>query len=466
MSTPSTSPSVDPQLTARLAQAVQDQADQVLADLVELARIPSISLPAFDPQPVHRSAEAVARLLQAAGMSTDVVCADGLPAVIGHLPGPPGAPTVLLYAHHDVQPPGSSQDWLSPPFQPERRGERLYGRGVADDKAGVMVHIAALRAHQQVCGGVPVSVTVLVEGEEEAGSQSLSRLLDRHHQRLDCDVLVLADSVNWAVGVPALTTTLRGSVRLTVTVRTLRHSVHSGMYGGPAPDALTAMCRLVASCHRPDGQVAVPGLVGWDAGGPPYPEADFRADAGLLDGVTVTGTGSLTSRLWTQPTVTVIGIDAPPVDEAANVLQPACRAKLSVRLAPSQDPDEAARAVAAHLQAHAPWGAQVEVVAEDQSAGFQAPTEGPYPAAAREALAQAWGRPAVQVGIGGSIPFIAEFCSRFPSAAVLVTGVEDPDTRAHGANESLHLAEFRRACLAETLFLQHCATARSGDGRG
>ena len=275
-------------------------------------RIPSISVGEADQTWVDRSADAVAGLLRAAGLETDIVVEGGRPAVIGHLAGPEGSPHVVLYAHHDVQPIGDETHWTSPPFEPQERDGRLYGRGAADDKAGVMAHIAAIRAHD---GAPPVSVTIFVEGEEEDGSPSLAAILERHRDRLAGDVLVLADSLNWAVGQPALTTSLRGLVECFLDVPTLDHPVHSGMYGGAVPDALMVLFRLLASMHDAAGEVIVAGLHAGDAADLDYPESQLRADAGVLDGVELIGTGSLTSRLWTQPTVTVTGIDV-PVDRA------------------------------------------------------------------------------------------------------------------------------------------------------
>ncbi len=425
----------------------------ILDDLQALARIPSVSLPAFDPAHVEASAQAVAQLLQDEGADVRIVRAGGHPAVIGRVAGPPGTPTVLLYAHHDVQPPGDEADWDSPVFTPTRRGDRLYGRGVADDKAGIMAHIAALRAHD---GKPPCNVVIFVEGEEEAGSASLPQLLAEHADALACDALVIADSANWDIGTPALTTQLRGNLRVVVTLRALDHGVHSGMFGGVAPDAITSMCRLLATLHEDNGSVAVAGLISRDDTTIDYPPERIRTEAGLLEGVELLGEGSLTSRLWTKPSITVIGIDAPSVAEGANVLTATCRAKVSMRIAPEEDPATALRALTEHLRANAPWGVHVEVALSDSGAGFTTATQGPYVDAARDSFADAWGVPPVDVGIGGSIPFIAEFAQAFPEAAILVTGVEDPDTRAHGANESLHLPEFLRVCVAEALLLERC----------
>jgi acetylornithine deacetylase/succinyl-diaminopimelate desuccinylase-like protein len=378
----------------------------------------------------------------------------GAPAVMGHLPGPEGSPTVLLYAHHDVQPPGEDDDWTTPPFEPAEREGRRYGRGAADDKAGITAHLAALRAHD---GRPPVGVTIFIEGEEESGSPSLGEILRRHRDRLAADVLVLADSNNWKIGVPALTTSLRGLVEAVVEVRTLDHAVHSGMYGGAVMDALTALTRLLGCLHDDNGDVAIPGLHESVAADLDLTEEQLRADAGVLDGVELVGTGSVTSRLWTKPAVTVIGIDAPSTAKASNTLVPMARAKVSLRVPPGQDAVVAYEALAAHLRANAPWGARVDVVLKEAGSAFQAQAQGPAYDAARAAFTDAWGTRPVDMGIGGSIPFIAEFAEIYPDAAILVTGVEDPDTRAHGADESLHLGEFAKVCLAEAVLLERLA---------
>ena len=374
----------------------------------------------------------------------------GLPAVLARRPGPPGAPVVLLYAHHDVQPAGEPAAWASEPFEPVERDGRLYGRGAADDKAGIAVHCAALRALGDDLG---VGVSVLVEGEEEIGSRTLPAHLADHHERLAADVLVLADSTNWAVGRPALTTSLRGGVSVVVEVATLRHGVHQGVYGGPVPDALTALARLLATLHDERGDVAVAGLARGEAEPLDLHDDQLREDAGVLDGVHLIGSGSLTSRLWRGPAVSVVGIDAPGVDDAGMVLVPSARARLALRIAPGDDPAAARDALVGHLESHAPWGAQVRVTAGRTVAPYSARTTGPAYAAAREAFATAWGVPPVEIGVGGSIGFMGPFAEAFPDAEVLITGVEDPDTRAHAANESLHLADFERACLAEALLL-------------
>jgi acetylornithine deacetylase/succinyl-diaminopimelate desuccinylase-like protein len=435
----------------RLRARVRELLPGVRADLERLVRIQSVSAPAFDQAHVQASADLVEELLRGAGLQAGQRrVPDGAPAVVGRRPGPQGSPTVLLYAHHDVQPPGSDADWTAAPFEPAERDGRLFGRGAADDKAGVMAHVGALRALGDDLG---VGVKVFVEGEEEIGSPTFARFLATYQEELRSDVIVVADSSNWRVGVPALTTSLRGLVDGTITVRTLDHAVHSGMYGGPVPDAMLAMIRLLDTLWDAAGDVAMPGLVSREAEPLDYPEADFRSDVGLLDGVHLIGTGGLTSRMWTKPAVTITGIDAPTVAEASNTLLPVVRAKFTMRIAPGQDSDAAMKAVAGHLAANAPFGASVEVSEGEAGSAFAADVEGPVYGVARAALEAAWGRAPVQIGIGGSIPFIADLLEVYPEATVLVTGVEDPDSRAHGADESLHLGEFERAILAEALFL-------------
>lgn len=445
----------------RTAEEVRDVIASVLptvrVDLERLVRIPSVSSDESARPHLQASAEEVARQLDDAGL-TDVTIRNadgGLPAVIGFRAGAPGAPTVLLYAHHDVQPVGDLGEWDSEPFEPLERDGRLYGRGAADDKAGIAVHCAAVRA----LGADPgVSIAVLVDGEEEIGSPTLPSLLREHRERLDADVLVLADSTNWRVGVPALTTSLRGGVNVVVELRTLRHALHNGVYGGPTPDALTALARLLATCHTDAGDVAVEGLGRGTADPLDLTDAQFREDAGVLDGVALLGSGSLTSRLWRAPALSVVAIDAPAVDDAGLLLVPWARAKLTLRIAPGDDPVAASEALVAHLRTHAPWGAEVTVSAGRAVSPYAAETTGPAYAAARAAYTEAFGEPVVEIGVGGSISFVAPFAAAFPDAEILVTGVEDPDTRAHGPNESLHLDDFSSACLAEALFLERLGT--------
>ncbi|HRD64174.1 MAG TPA: dipeptidase [Nocardioides sp.] len=402
----------------------------------------------------------MADLFRAEGFEdVDIVSANGGgPAVLGRKAGPEGAPVVLLYAHHDVQPENDHADWDSPPFEPTERGERLYGRGAADDKAGIVAHLGALRVFGD---DLPVTVKIIVEGEEEVGSDTLPALLAEHHDQLEADVIVIADSGNWDIGEPALTTSLRGLVRMYVEVRPLDHGVHSGMWGGVVPDALMTLARLLATLHDDAGNVAVAGLVGGPAADVEYPEARARVESGIANGVHWIGDGPMVDRLWTKPSLSVTGLDAPPAQGASNTLVPHARAFLSLRIAPGDTTANAAERLREHLESHAPWGAQVTCTLADKGEPIAIDATGQAYDAARAAFAEAWdGTEPVDMGVGGSIPFIAEFLDTFPEASVLVTGVEDPDTRAHGANEGLHLAEFERVVLAEALLLRNLAAGQ------
>jgi acetylornithine deacetylase/succinyl-diaminopimelate desuccinylase-like protein len=443
-------------MTNDVRAAVERVLPGVREDLERLVRIPSVSADPTAAGHVRASAEAVAALLRGCEME-DVQILEvegGAPAVVARKPAPPGKPTVLLYGHHDVQPTGDPAEWTSPPFEPVEREGRLYGRGAADDKAGVMAHIAALRAFGN---NPPVGVTVFVEGEEELGSPALGPFLSRYRDLLIADVIVLADSGNWELGVPALTTSLRGLIDCFVEVEVLDHPVHSGMYGGVVMDALTALCRLLATLHDDDGTVAISGLASGSAAPLYLPEERLRAEAGILDGVGLIGTGPLVDRLWAKPAATVLAIDTTRIADASNTLLATAKAKVSVRLAPGDNAKSAMDRLVEHLTTRAPFGARVTVTPVSYGEPFQIDARGPRYDAARAAFEEAWGRAPVDMGVGGTIPFVAEFAEAFPEAAILVTGVEDPDSRAHGFDESLHLDEYSKACLAEALMLEKLA---------
>ena len=435
-----------------LHDVVRDLLPDVLADLKELIAIESVSADPARADEVERSAQSIVRLL------TDLGCPDvrliradgGAPAVIGRFPPPAGMPTVCLYAHHDVQPQGEPEGWRTPPFVATELEGRLFGRGTSDDKGGVAVHLAALRAFD---GKPPVGVTVFVEGDEEIGSVGLPELLKEHRADFAADVFVITDSCNWAVGQPAFTTTLRGVATCTVEVRTLDHALHSGVYGGVVPDALTALCRLLATLHDDQGNVAIAGLGTASAPALEYPPARLRAETGILDGVDWIGSGSFVERIWYKPAVSVVALDATPVDKASNTLIPAARAKISLRVAPGDDAVKALAALITHLEDHAPWGAQVTVTGEGAAEPSVIDFSGSYAEAARAAFTQAWDVAPVLIGQGGSIPMVAEFGKAFPEATILITAVGDPDSRAHGTDESLHLGDFAAACVAEALML-------------
>jgi cysteinylglycine-S-conjugate dipeptidase len=459
-SEPSTSSS---ELIEKLSDAVQAGLPRAIADLSDLVRIPSVSWDGFDPQHVADSAAAVKALLEGLGVFESVEIAQakladgdgfGQPAVLASRPARNGKPTILLYAHHDVQPPGKDEEWDSSPFEPTVRGDRIFGRGAADDKAGVLAHVASIRALVAVFGtDFDLGLSVFIEGEEENGSRSFKNFLLDHHDQLAADAIVVADSDNWNTTTPALTIALRGNVKFHLKVSTLDHASHSGMFGGAAPDSMLATIKLLSTLWDDNGSVAVDGLTTYDMATPDYSEELFREEAALLDGVSPIGVGSILSRIWAQPTVTVTGIDAPSVMNASNTLAASTMVVISSRIAPGQKASDAFAALEKHLRANVPFGARLEISEIDLGDPFLVDTGGQSVADARAAMFEAWGVEPVDTGIGGSIPFLADLVEQFPAAEILVTGVEDPDSRAHSPNESLHLGVFRRAILTEALLL-------------
>jgi acetylornithine deacetylase/succinyl-diaminopimelate desuccinylase-like protein len=446
--------------------AVDAGFDRAVDDLKALVRIPSVSWDAYDAAHVQASAEAVAALAEGTGVfervsierapigDTDEL---GQPAVLATRPARAGRPSILLYAHHDVQPWGDEALWRTPPFEPTEIDGRLHGRGASDDKAGVIAHIAAIRALAEVVEP-EVGLALFIEGEEEHGSRSFQRFLEQHAEALEADVIVVADSDNWSTEVPSLTVALRGNVALNVRITTLGHASHSGMYGGAVPDAMMAFSKLAATLWHDDGSVPIEGLTEADLDVPEQSEEHLRAEAALLDGVQLVGTGPLLARLWAKPSATITGVDAPSVPDASNTILPTMRFRLSTRIAPGQSAADAFAAIERHLRAHAPFGAHIELDSIDLGDPFLVDASGWGATEAKRAMADAWGAEAVETGIGGSIPFIADLVAQFPGAQILVTGVEDPGTMAHSPNESQHLGVLRRAIGAEALLL-----ARAGD---
>jgi cysteinylglycine-S-conjugate dipeptidase len=374
---------------------------------------------------------------------------DGSKTVSGQMPGPPGAPTVLLYFHHDVQPAGD-EGWKSPPWQLTERDGRWYGRGAADCKGSIAVHLTALRALQ---GELPVTVKIVGEGSEEQGTGGLEAFVRQNPELLHADAILICDTGNVAVGVPTLTASLRGMARVWVTVRTLASPVHSGMYGGAAPDALLALVRILATLRDDDGNTTVRGLDStqtWP--GAAYPADQFRKDAGVLDGVDVLGEPA--DRLWARPAATVLGIDCPPVVGSAAAVPNEARARIDLRIPPGTDPQDAQTTLVEHLEAVAPWNVRLEFEREAAGAPFQASVEGPAFETMSAALRDAYGRDVTMAGQGGSIPLCNTLQETFPEAEIMLLGVEEPLCLIHSPNESVDPNEIERLALAEALFLQ------------
>jgi acetylornithine deacetylase/succinyl-diaminopimelate desuccinylase-like protein len=435
------------------------EALQVLSSLVS---IPGIAWEAFDPNELDRSAEAVVDLLRDTEVfdSVEILRSAtpagplGAPAVVATRVARNSKPTILLYAHHDVQPPGATELWDSEPFKTEIRNGRMYGRGAADDKAGVVAHIYSIKALRELTNNdFDLGLVVFIEGEEEAGSPSFANFLIEHKAKLQSDVVIVADSGNWTTEIPAITTTLRGLVSLEFEVRTLDHAVHSGMYGGAVPDAMLALTKILGSMWDELGSVSILGLKSTDSIDFAYSDDQLRLDSGLLPSTKPIGEGSILGRLWTKSALTLIGLDYPSVALSSNTLVPSVRAKLSLRIAPGQEPSEALEALKSHILNHNSLGAEIEFGAVELGKPFSLGESGWAKEVASGALKAAYGLESVDIGIGGSIPFIADLEAVFPGVQVLVTGVEDPDSRAHSPNESLHIETLEKAIVAQTLIL-------------
>ena len=430
-----------------------------LDDLKELVRIPSISFPGFDPEPVRRSAEFTSRMLSATGL-TDVRILDpgqGHPAVFGQWTQAPGKPTILLYAHHDVQPTGRETLWTTPPFDPVVRNNRLYGRGTADDKGGAVMHAAAIGSWLAACGRLPINVKVLIEGEEEVGSTNLYKLLEQHRGLFAADVVLIADSEHFDSSVPTLTASLRGIVTVNVEVRSLASSVHSGTWGGPLPDPVLALSKMLATLVDEQGRPAIPGLgkkvhslsaaekAALDA--LPFREALYRKQSTLLESVGITGgTGSVYEKMWYRPSIAVNAIEASSRKQAANIINDAAWARVGIRIVPDMDPQETLDLLTRHLRQHAPWGVAVTIEPESPSHWWKTDTSGPAFEAARYSLEQGYGRKPVVIGAGGSIPFVQTITDALGGVPALLFSVGDPYSAAHSENESLLIEDWERAC--------------------
>jgi acetylornithine deacetylase/succinyl-diaminopimelate desuccinylase-like protein len=430
---------------------------ELLTDLARLVAIPSVAFPGYPPEPVGQMADEALRLFREAGFAKAELqdVPTGYPPVYGEIPGPDGAATVMLYAHYDVQPAPPEQGWTSDPWTATRKDDgRIYGRGAADDKGGLVVQLGTLRLFD---GKPPCRLKLILEGMEETDS-NLEAFVQANPQLFACDLFIVCDMGNLRVGEPTLTTTLRGEVVCVVTLRTLAHPLHSGEFGGPAPDAMMALARLLATLHDEEGNVAVQGVSSFAWDGMDVAAEDFRASAELLAGVRLTGSGPVGARLWSRPSVSAIGIDMTSIAGSSNVLIPEARAKLSMRVVPGSDPERELDALVRHLEARAPWGAQVQVERVDAAPPFRCQTDGPGYAAARRALQQAYGKPPGEAGSGGSIPLLQTLQQAAPNAEFILWGPEDlAAARIHASDESVDPSEIERMILAQAFLLQHLA---------
>jgi cysteinylglycine-S-conjugate dipeptidase len=444
--------------TEDLRRRIADAMPVTIADLERLVRIPSVGYPGYDPDHVRASADATADILSASGLG-DVRLLEldgGHPAVFGELPGADGSPTVLLYAHHDVQPASDPDAWRSPPFEPEVRDGRLYGRGSADDKSGIVVHAAAIRA-LLARGPLPCTVKVLVEGEEECSTEHLPQLVRGHADVLRADVAVIADGGNYRTGVPTLGTSVRGVTSVEVRVDVLEVAQHSGAFGGPLPDAVMALARMIASLHDDGGNITLRGLRSFEWAGTQVPEEEFIDEARVLPGVRLLGSGTIADRTMSKPAINVLAFEAPRVADAANQIVPTARAVIGLRLAPGDDGERATRILAEHLHRAAPWGVRVRVEQHEPGAGHLVDTSSAASAAAKTALSEAFAAEVVEMGSGGSIPLVPMLVETFPEIEVLIWGQGDHRSNYHSTDESVDLADLERMVLTEALFIGRLA---------
>ena len=438
-----------------LRSRVRDLMPRAKSDLTEMVAFKSVHDAAqFPPAECDAMVDWLIETLTEAGVAdvTAHVTSDGSKAVTGHIDGPAGSPTVLLYFHHDVQPPLGEDEWISPVWELTERDGRWYGRGAADCKGNIAVHLTALRA---VADHLGVGVKIIGEGSEEQGTGGIESFVEEHPEYLEADAIIILDTGNFAVGKPTLTTSLRGIANVIVTVETLESALHSGVYGGAAPDALAALIAMLASMRDADGNTTIDGLpdvAPWT--GVEYPDDEFRADAKVLDGVGLLGSGSVSARIWARPAVTVLGMDCPPVVGSSASIPPRARARINLRVPPGMKSAVALDALTAHLTSHAPWGARVTVEPEAAGSPFQGSTSGPAHDSLVAALEAAYGVPAGKQGQGGSIPLCNVLAETFPDAEILLMGIEEPSCLIHAPNESVDPAEIERIALAEAIFLR------------
>lgn len=446
--------------------------NEYLEDLKTLVRIPSVSFPGFSESEVRRSAEAVAALMKKRGLeNVQILEIEGAhPYVYGERLKAPGKPTLLLYAHHDVQPPGREELWKTPPFEPTMKkgpgGDRLYARGSADDKAGIVIHTSAIDSYLKTVGELPVNVKVVIEGEEEIGSMHLPKFLQTYRSKLDADVLVLTDTTNFDCGVPALTVALRGLVECEVEVRALSKTIHSGMWGGPVPDPAMALAKMLSGLTDEKGQIAVPGIL--DQVRPiserekgefaklPYQEADFRKQAGMVEGSKLLSHPDAPPivQVWRLPSLSVNAIQASSRKHAGNIINDVAWAKVTIRVVADMDPKKVKEQLQNFLKSRCPWGLEVSFKGEAGGGAWATEASGPAFKAAEIALEKGYGKPPFKIGCGGSIPFVKPFADALGGAPALLIGVEDPYTDAHGENESLLVSDLEKAMLGQVYLFE------------
>jgi acetylornithine deacetylase/succinyl-diaminopimelate desuccinylase-like protein len=443
--------------TDALREKVKSLMPRARDELAEIVSFKSVADPRqFPVEECEKAANWVVDKFKQAGFA-DIAAhatADGSKAVVGHAPGPPGTPTVLLYVHYDVQPPLGEDKWHVPVWELTEKEGRWYGRGASDCKGNIIMLLTALRA-LGADGGYPVSLKLVAEGSEEQGTGGLEGFVPENPDLLAADAILICDTGNFAVGLPSVTTTLRGLANVQVTVKSLSSALHSGMFGGPAPDALAALIRMLSSLRDEAGNTVIRGLDNtqkWP--GATYSPEQFRNDANVLDGVALLGDGNVSDLLWARPVATVLGIDCPPVVGSSAAIQPEARARINLRVPPGMDARHAQDRLIEHLASAAPWNVQVEFDREAEGAPFVGSTGGPAFEALTRAMRVAYGREVTTEGQGGSIPLCNVLQDTFRQAEIMLVGVEEPLCLIHAPNESVDPSEIENMALSQALFLQ------------
>jgi cysteinylglycine-S-conjugate dipeptidase len=446
-----------------LRDAVRGLMGRARDDLAELVAFQSVAdAKQYPPEECEKAARWVVQAFQDVGFQDVAMSAtpDGSMAVHGHADAVNGAPTVLLYCHYDVQPPLGEDSWRSPVFELTERDGRWYGRGAADCKGNIVMHLTALRALRERDGGFGCNVKLICEGSEEQGTGGLEAFVPENADLLRADTILVCDTGNFAVGVPTLTTTLRGMTSVDVKVEALGSAMHSGMFGGPAPDPVAALIAMLASLRDARGDTTIDGLDNtqtWD--GVDYAPDQFRADANVLDGVELIGSGSPAEMLWARPAVTVLGIDVPPVIGSASAIQASAAARVSLRVPPGMEGGPAQEALIEHLRKRVPWGLHCTIERVAVGDPFVGSLSGRGYESLKAALEESYGHPMTTEGQGGSIPLCNVFAETYPDAEIFLMGVEEPRCLIHAPNESVDPSEIEHLALAEALFLRKYAEA-------
>ncbi len=413
---------------------LQEEIIKLLSDLV---RIQSISSDKNHRDHVDKSAQFVQSIFADLGLNTQIIkVPGGMPAVVAHTEIDPAKKTVLLYAHHDVQPVGDETLWNTDPFEPQVIDGRLFGRGSGDNKSGVVVHYHVVK---QLLDDLPVNLKIFIEGEEEIGSPTMTEFINQNRDALESDVIIIADSGNVRIGTPTITTTLRGLVDAIIEVDQPMRPIHSGVGGGVVPDAFLVLSKIISSFHNEKGELLIEGLTPTEMQVTELEESFLKKMLGSED-INLFDTESISKRLWLEPALDVLAIDAPPVSEAVNLVIPKAKAKISLRLPPTEDPEHAMKMLEEHVMKNVPWNASVKFIPNSKGSGVVADPDKPFTTELVKNFNEIWKEDTAFIGVGGSIPFANDFVREFPNAELVLVGAADEELgNAHAPNESVQI---------------------------